>query len=147
MGCVVCLSDFAVEAFRPRPFLICCFTWVFQGMHFQNLLLFFFLPPRCTTSRGTCKMEARWWSPLYLRTSATASWSPWSSTSWTLWTPSCRGRRAPVHMTASLSPSNCPLVSQYLHRAHLSWTITKRDLRNSRRVPAFFLPVWLMRSC
>lgn len=151
MGCVVCLSDFAVEVFCIKPFLISRFTWVYRGIPFQNppkfLSFFSFFPPRCTTSRGTCRMEARWWSPLYLRTSATASSSPWSSTSWTLWTPSCRGRRARVHMTASLSPSNCPLVSHCLHIAHLSWTITKRDLLNSEWFPPFFVTVftvWLL---
>lgn len=59
-------------------------------------------------------MAARWWCQSYLRTSVTASSSPWSLTSWTLWTRSCRGRRAQVHMTASLSPSNCHQVGEGL---------------------------------
>lgn len=79
-------------------------------------------PLRCTTSRATCRTAVRWSCRLYLRTSVTASWNPWSSTSWTLLTPSCRGQRGRVHTMASPSPFNFHLVSVYLQRAGLNKT-------------------------
>lgn len=119
--------------FLTKSPVVCglCIRWaVFTAYAFSYLLLEInlsfkknvylpFLPLRCMTSRETCRMEVRWWYPLYLKTSATASWNPWSSMSWTLWTPSCRGRRDRVHTTPSLSPSNFLPVSHYLPNAHL----------------------------
>lgn len=72
---------------------------------------------RCMTSRGTCRMAARWLCLLYLKTNATASSNPWSSTSWTLWTPNYRGQKARVLTMASSSPFNFLQVRKDLQNA------------------------------